>query len=756
MPVNYQNNIKFKNVPEEQLDEFNFIGGLVTDVHETKLEPNQASDLANIIYNSTKSIKTRNGFTRYNNDPIGIASDQANTGASTGSLPITATTDFVAQTFVPSGTINTVQIDAYLAMQTSGQTQYVRLEIWSTTAGEPTSLITNGKSQIKLISGTGETEYNFRFRQPVVLTTGTTYAIVIKPFVRGSTQTVNQVNVYHRGATYANGSVYTSTDTGITWTADTNKDLRFEVFSGGDTGHTGLLRYYNDSGVQQLLTKVGASFYRGDDITGAMTAITLPSLTLNADNYIDSTMTNNTLLIVDGENYIKKYRGSTNANYSTGTISVTNGSSSVTGSSTVWNTSTNAEANEYIKLPDNKWYKILSIGSDTSLEIEIDYEGSTLAGQTYTISPWGDVQGALSSSTAVANQTRPTPSYIENHLNRIWTIEGNTLRFSALDTSITEEHFNDFDTSNNAGTIIIPSGKGDTCTGLYSMNGYLYVFQRNAIWEIFGTSPANFELRSISNELGLTSRRTLVEFDRFIIFYSGKDIYLFDGTNFKNLSEGKVGTLIDDWASITSPSAVLWNNNYIISYTTSGNSYNSEALVYDITNDVFSKLENIYINCWSSWTGGTDTGQIYFGSSNQGSIYRWDVGGNDDGYEITTRYTTGSIGLGANMNDKAIKRFYLQQLALGDYNMTVTQFTDITENETTGTAINLLSGATSLWDTAVWDTDVWSAEGSIVTNRVAEFQGIAKYFKFIFDQEGYDEGIEILGMNVTARMRRLQ
>lgn len=754
MPLNFTQNVKFRAVEEERLDEFNFVGGLVTDAHETKLEPNQSPDMANVVFNDTGSIKTRNGYLRYNGNPIGVAADQSNTGASTGSLALDAAADRVVQTFQPSGAISVTQVDFYLAMNTSGQEQYVQVELWSTSAGAPSAILTNGTGQIKLISGTSETAYSFRFRDPVSLSAATTYALVVKPFVRGSTQTVNQVNVYHRGATYADGQVYTSTDSGVTFTADSAKDLRFVVYSGGNTGCTGLIRYYGPSGIQQLLAKFGTSLYRGTDGTGALTAQTFGSgVSLTSGNFLDHTVSNGTLLLVDDSNRIQKYRGSTNANYTTGTISVTNGSATVTGSGTSWNTTTNAEADEYIQLPDSKWYKITAIAGDTSLTIEVDYQGSTVSGQSYTISPWGEVQGDINSSTAVTSLVRPTPTFIENHRNRIWTAEDNTLRFSVLDTSVDGEHLNDWDSANNSGAIIIPSGKGDSITGLYSLGNALFVFQRRAIWGLYGGSPVNFELRNITNEVGLINKRTLVEWNDVLVFLSDRGIYLFDGANLQNISDGVVNSTLDSWANKTSPAAVLWENKYLITNTANGNSYNDEAIFYDLTRGVFGKLEGLRGNVWSEWSGGTDSGQIYFGSSNQGTIYRFDIGGHDDGYETDTRYSTPSLGFGFNTNDKSAKKFYIQQLALGDWDMTVTPYYDLVAGD--DTTVNLSGGSTTVWDTATWDTSTWSSEGTLLTSRAAEFQGIAKYIRFLIEQTGYDEGIEALGITATVRPRRL-
>lgn len=757
MPVTFQQNMRFSNRKEQMIPEFEFNGGLVADVHETKLSPSQSPDMSNVIFNTTNSIKTRNGYLRYNGDPIGATSDEANTGTSTGTLTIDAVGDWVAQTFQVGSDASIVQCDFYLEMNTAGEEQYMKAELWSGSTGPDAKLL---DAQILLVSGDSETEYSFRFNVPYALTASTEYAVVLKPYVRGSTQSVNTVLVHHTGDDYASGAAYSSTDSGLNWSAVSSTDLKFNVYTGGSTGLTGLIRYYTSTGIKQTFAKVGTGLYRGNDSTGAMTTITLPSgVSFNNANFLDFAIVNDTLLVVDDDSQIKKYRGSTNANYSTGTISVTNGDSTVTGSGTSWSTATNAVAGEYIQLPDSKWYKIASIASNTSLEIEMGstgYQGTTLSGQSYVISPWGEVQGKLNSSTAPSGLVVPTPKYIANHSDRVWVADGNSLYFSVLDTSVTEENFNDFDTANNAGQINVPAGKGDTITGIYSFGNALFVFQRKAIYAIYGNSPANFELRNITNETGMIDKRTLVEYEDFLVFLSDSGVYMFDGSNLKNISDNKVNSLIDTWASKTTPVATQWDNKYLIAYTPSGGSYNSEALFYDFTRNIWGKMTQVYASVFSNWAGATDSDEVYFGSSTTGTIFKWDTGSHDDGYEIETIYYTPSLSYGAGINDKAIKKFYIQQLELGDWDMTVTQILDINGDETTGTAINLSPGSSSLWDVAEWDVDTWSSEGSLVTTRIPEFQGIAKYQKFKIYQSGYGEGIEVIAILGTSRVRRLQ
>ena len=140
MPTTFQQNMRFSGRKEEQIDEFNFIGGMVTDVHETKLEQNQSPNLQNVIFNDTHSVKTRNGYLRYNNDPIGSSSDESNTGASTGTISLANPGDYVAQTFQVGTQVGFVQVEAYLEMETTGEAQYIKAELWSGGTG-PSSIM---------------------------------------------------------------------------------------------------------------------------------------------------------------------------------------------------------------------------------------------------------------------------------------------------------------------------------------------------------------------------------------------------------------------------------------------------------------------------------------------------------------------------------------------------------------------------------------------------------------------------------------
>lgn len=88
--------------------------------------------------------------------------------------------------------------------------------------------------------------------------------------------------------------------------------------------------------------------------------------------------------------------------YETGTVEVTNGSTTVTGTGTSW--STELKAGDFIHVgatgqtdPAATWYRVDSVTSDTELELTVAYAEATSAGEAYTarVAMTGDLKNPL-------------------------------------------------------------------------------------------------------------------------------------------------------------------------------------------------------------------------------------------------------------------------------------------------------------------------------------------------------------------------
>lgn len=78
------------------------------------------------------------------------------------------------------------------------------------------------------------------------------------------------------------------------------------------------------------------------------------------------------------------------ADYATGTVSVTTGTTTITGSGTVWTPTTNSTLeSRWIQISqtkgDNLWYQVASVDSATSITLFQPYQGITVSGGSYTL-----------------------------------------------------------------------------------------------------------------------------------------------------------------------------------------------------------------------------------------------------------------------------------------------------------------------------------------------------------------------------------
>lgn len=114
--------------------------------------------------------------------------------------------------------------------------------------------------------------------------------------------------------------------------------------------------------------------------------------------------------------------------YTTGTVSVTNGSATVTGSGTSWST----DWDTYEIIIDGVVYQIASVGSSTSITLTENYAGSTNSGLSYTIRFRGPLRGRYYYLVTYVNkfgqESNPSPL-----CNNVDVYDGH-ITVSAIDT----------------------------------------------------------------------------------------------------------------------------------------------------------------------------------------------------------------------------------------------------------------------------------------------------------------------------------
>lgn len=131
----------------------------------------------------------------------------------------------------------------------------------------------------------------------------------------------------------------------------------------------------------------------------------------------------------------------TQDDYTTGTITITNGSTSVTGSGTVWTAQMASRMFEVTDGSDGNWYEIASVTNNTTLVLKTPYVGISTSGAAYKIgqvfifpSEYDDVPVDYALSRFY--ESRNNPNRAKYHLDKYTqAVEDAVRRYSSSSTS---------------------------------------------------------------------------------------------------------------------------------------------------------------------------------------------------------------------------------------------------------------------------------------------------------------------------------
>jgi hypothetical protein len=201
-------------------------------------------------------LNTNPGDVTLSNAP---AVDQSNTaGTSTGTG--FGTPNWTGQTFIPAVTGLLVRVDIPLFCNgCTGTTPNLTLSVRATSGGLPTGSDLASATIPGFSNGSATTNLSVIFGSPATLTSGTQYALILRPTANPSVG--GYFWIRSSPSTYANGSRVTSADSGATWAADTTRDFNFQAYmQTGFKASGNLVSSPKDSNPSGGLTSIWSTF----------------------------------------------------------------------------------------------------------------------------------------------------------------------------------------------------------------------------------------------------------------------------------------------------------------------------------------------------------------------------------------------------------------------------------------------------------------------------------------------------------------
>lgn len=261
-------------------------------------------------------------------------------------------------------------------------------------------------------------------------------------------------------------------------------------------------------------------------------------------------------------------------------------------------------------------------GTDTPFEMAVPPEENTTGG------PIGSIIEVYKDSLFIAG--------ISGNPSRMYYSRGGDLvnNFSS-------------DENGSGGFIDVSKNDGQSITGLKVFKDNVLVFKDDSIYQFSFTSAGLPQINQVNPSVGCIAPRSIVAVENDIFFLSRRGLFTigneagfaFDVLRTNELS-ARVRSVMQgiDPAYIQNATAVYTTdsdkNLYILSYTPSGSTTNTSAIVYDRERLGFYKWTNINANCWVKYIGTDGIVHYLYGDDSSGYVKEILTGTDDFGSAI--------------------------------------------------------------------------------------------------------------------------
>lgn len=432
---------------------------------------------------------------------------------------------------------------------------------------------------------------------------------------------------------------------------------------------TGLFPYYKSDGTKKLARISGTNLQEYD--SGSQNWTNVSGNTYTTTLNTSGVMAYDKLYLQNGTDSLSYYNGST--------ITTFTAISAPTISSVTRTGTTGSYTFSY------KVTAVTANGETTpSTADSSDLNQDELDSSNYMTISWGSVTNAIgynvygrkdgawyfitylegNSSTSYADKGEITPNeaftppegnstggqigkYIEVYKDSLF-VYGDPNNPSRLYYSGGGDKVEDFTIGGGGGFIDVSKNDGQLGTGLIQFKDILLVFKERSIYKFSFTTSGLPQIEQVNPSIGCVAPRSIVAVENDIFFAGEDGVYTIGneaGFSFDVLRTNELSVKVRsiyqsiDPAYIQNIAAVYAKKNgqnlVIFSYTPSGQTTNSEAIVYDRQRlGWLPKWSNFNANCWAVYKGSDGVRHILYGDDSSGYVKEAFNGSDDFGSGI--------------------------------------------------------------------------------------------------------------------------
>ena len=511
---------------------------------------------------------------------------------------------------------------------------------------------------------------------------------------------------------------------------------------------------------------------------------------------------------LDGTSYVQINKDT--FTIGTGTVSISAGSPTVTGTATTF--TVDFTAGDDIKI-DGNFYKVLSIASNTSLTLDINADTSnTQNGLSYFIG--GIAASSLAAATTIPRTNQTNLQFVNfestggqngtlyfvdgvNKIGEFYIHDDGTYHFEELTRSspigcslierYTERIIVSGQTANpslvyystrlkpyefegaSAGFIDV----GDIVTGIKVFRNSLIIFCKNSIYELTNLDSTPI-IKSVTKNIGCVSGNSIQEIGGDLIFLAPDGLRTIAGTariddvELSSISRKilpLVNEIINNFANYTISSMVIRERSqYRLFYYRSGQAvsgqrgiigtfkYNSEG----IPAFEWSQTKGLPVKFCTSDVHNDGT-EVLFHTDETGYVYKHDTGNSFDGANVVAEFQTPDLDYGDNGLRKSLYKVKTNIEPEGTQNDLLLRIRyDFESGEVPqpgNFAVGNLSSA-SLFGSAIFGTATFGATTLPSKSVLVTGSGFSNNFKFFSDDTNAPYSVNGMFVSFIAGGRR--
>jgi len=313
------------------------------------------------------------------------------------------------------------------------------------------------------------------------------------------------------------------------------------------------------------------------------------------------------------------------------------------------------------------------------------------------------------------------------------------------------------------GEINVQTDDGDQIMNIIKLQDNLVIFKSNSIHVLYGSNEDQFALREVQTSVGTIAPKSVSNIMNRLFFLYRDGVYTFDGTNVQYISD-KVRPTMNNIADPGKCAGGWKNHKYYLSYSDGiAGSDIDKCMVYDILHESWTRFTNYPVNMFNNYDGSQDgqinINELYFGSAEQGEIYKVDEGYSDNGEDIEVEYRTKHFNLDALEVIKTFRRIMVDNLTIGNFIMIY----DVDKGKKRGqfSISGLEAKDEYLWDNNEWsdatadDNDlVWAPDDKATIFASPLGRNVfGRNIRFIITEKSTDP-MKLFGINLDFRPRR--